>query len=151
VCEFYRRRSPPAYQEKIEMIGTNHPKLYCGLMAQRTERCLISRYQSVPKRTRGKIRCNNFCCFTIMRKPNGNAVMPLSCPQASAKAFLVAGLLCKLNGKNSNLQVATIQQPFLFGRFPTACRKKARLYRKRGSTPTLRLPLGPAKRAERHF
>jgi hypothetical protein len=33
----------------------------------------------------------------------------------------------KLNGKNSNLQVATIQQPFLFGRLPTeelACRKK---------------------------
>jgi hypothetical protein len=33
----------------------------------------------------------------------------------------------KLNGKNSNLQVATIQQPFLFDRLPTeelACRKK---------------------------
>src|SRR5580704_4308386 len=48
-------------------------------------------------------------------------------PRASEKAFLVAGLLSKLNGKNSNLQVATIQQPFLFGRLPTeelACRKK---------------------------
>jgi hypothetical protein len=62
-----------------------------------------------------------------MRKPNGNAVMPLSCPRASEKAFLVAGLLSKLNGKNNNLQVAKIQQPFLFGRLPTeelACRKK---------------------------
>jgi hypothetical protein len=48
-------------------------------------------------------------------------------PRASEKAFLVAGLLSKLNGKNNNLQVATIQQPFLFGRLPTeelACRKK---------------------------
>jgi hypothetical protein len=44
-----------------------------------------------------------------------------------SKLFLVAGLLSKLNGKNSNLLVATIQQPFLFGRLPTeelACRKK---------------------------
>jgi hypothetical protein len=44
-----------------------------------------------------------------------------------SKRFLVAGLLSKLNGKNSNLQIATIQQPFLFGRLPTeelACRKK---------------------------
>ena len=44
-----------------------------------------------------------------------------------SKRFLVAGLLSKLNGRNSNLLVATIQQPFLFGRLPTeelACRKK---------------------------
>jgi hypothetical protein len=44
-----------------------------------------------------------------------------------SKRFSQAGLLSKLNGKNSNLLVATIQQPFLFGRLPTeelACRKK---------------------------
>ena len=70
-----------------EMTGTNHPKLYCGLIAQRTERCLISKYHSVPKRTRGRIRFKNFCRLPIIRKPNGNAVMPLSCPRVSANAF----------------------------------------------------------------
>jgi hypothetical protein len=48
-------------------------------------------------------------------------------PEHQKRLFEWAGLLSKLNGKNSNLQVATIQQPFLFGRLPTeelACRKK---------------------------
>jgi hypothetical protein len=61
-----------------------------------------------------------------MRKPNGNAVMPLSCPKHQQTLFS-GRLAVKLNGKNSSLQVATIQQPFLFGRLPTeelACRKK---------------------------
>ena len=44
-------------------------------------------------------------------------------------------LLSKLNGKNSNLQVATIQQPFLFGRLPTEelSRRKKQDYTEKGN------------------
>src|SRR3981081_108284 len=49
--------------------GPNHPKLYCGSTAQYTERCLISMYQRPPKTTKGKIRCKNFPCVPIMKKP----------------------------------------------------------------------------------
>jgi hypothetical protein len=71
--------------------------------------------------------CNNFCCFPIIEKAEWRRRYATQLSPSIRKGFLVAGLLSKLNAKNSNLQIETIQQPFLFGRLPAeelACRKK---------------------------
>ena len=77
----------PIRKRYAEMTGTNHPKLYCKLTAQCTERCLISNYQGAPKRTSGKLRCNNFCRFPIMKKSDRNAVVPLKRPKHQQSVF----------------------------------------------------------------
>src|SRR5271166_602338 len=49
-----------------QRIGTNHPKLYSGSMAQYCESCAMSMYQSAPKTTKGKIHCVSFACCQLV-------------------------------------------------------------------------------------